>query len=64
MERLHNELLNSMEQENEPIKLQDYKNTTEEDFSPTMEEVEMAVQKLKKYKAPGTDNIPAELWWK
>jgi sorting nexin-29 len=30
--------------------------------SPAIEEVEMAVQKLKKYKAPGMDNIPAELF--
>jgi hypothetical protein len=42
--------------------MQDYKDTKEEDFSPTVEEVEMAVQNLKKYKAPGTDNIPAELF--
>jgi hypothetical protein len=27
-----------------------------------VEEVEMADQKLKKYKAPWTDNIPAELF--
>jgi hypothetical protein len=38
-----NELLNIMEQEKEPIKTQDYKDTIEEDFSPTMEEVELAV---------------------
>jgi hypothetical protein len=30
--------------------------------SPTIEEVEMAVQELKKYKAPGTDHIPAEIF--
>ena len=29
---------------------------------PTVEEAEMANQKLKKCKAPGTDNIPAELF--
>jgi hypothetical protein len=37
-----------MEQEKEPSKMQDYKGTEEEDSSPTMEEVKMAVQKLKK----------------
>ena len=62
----YNELLNSTEQEEEeekePIKMQDCKGTKEEDFTPTREEVEMAVQKLKKHKAPGTDNIPAELF--
>jgi len=42
--------------------MQDYKDTNEEDSAPTVEEVEMAVQKLKNYKAPGTDNIPAELF--
>jgi hypothetical protein len=40
----------------------DYKDTNEEDSAPTVEEVEVAVQKLKNYKAPGTDNIPAELF--
>jgi len=30
--------------------------------SPTMVEVEMAVQKLKKYKASGTNHIPAEIF--
>jgi len=40
--------------------MQDYKDTNEEDSAPTIEEVE--VQKLKNYKAPGTDNIPAELF--
>jgi sorting nexin-29 len=40
---------------------QNYKDGKEEDLIPTVEEVEMAVQKLKNYKAPGTDNIPAEL---
>jgi hypothetical protein len=38
-----------MEQEKEPIKTQGYKDTIEEDFSPTMEEVELAVQILKKH---------------
>jgi hypothetical protein len=42
--------------------MQDHNDTNEEDSSPTIEEVEMTVQKLKKYKAPGTDNIPAELF--
>ena len=42
--------------------MQDYKDTNEEDSAPTVEEVEMAVQKLKNYKVPGTDNIPAELF--
>jgi len=42
--------------------MQDYKDTNEEDSAPTVEEVEVAVQKLKNYKAPGTDNIPAELF--
>ena len=42
--------------------MQDYKDTNEEDSTPTVEEVEMAVQKLKNYKAPGTDNIPVELF--
>jgi hypothetical protein len=51
-----------MEQEKEPIKVQDYKDTKEEDSSPAVEEVEMVVHKLKKYKAPGTDNIQAELF--
>ena len=32
--------------------MQDYKDTNEEDSSPTVEEVEVAVQKLKNYKAP------------
>jgi len=40
--------------------MQDYKDTNEEDSAPTVEEVE--VQKLKNYKAPGTDSIPAELF--
>jgi sorting nexin-29 len=35
--------------------------THEEESLPTTEEVEMAVQKLKKHKAPGMDNVPAEL---
>ena len=41
--------------------MQDHKHTKEEDSAPTIE-VEMAVQILKNYKAPGTDNIPAELF--
>ena len=41
--------------------MQDHKDTNEEDSTPTIE-VEMAIQKLKNYKAPGTDNIPAELF--
>jgi hypothetical protein len=57
-----NELLNSMEQEKEPIKMQDYKDAKEEDFSPTIEEVEMAGQNLEGYKVPATDNIPAKLF--
>jgi hypothetical protein len=51
-----------MEQEKEPIKMQGYKHTIEEDCSPTMKEVELAVQILNKHKAPGTDNLPAELF--
>jgi len=42
--------------------MQDYKDTNEEDSATTVEEVEVAVQKLKNYKAPGKDNIPAELF--
>ena len=42
--------------------MQNYKDTNEEDSAPTVEEVEEAVQKLKNYKAPETDNIPAELF--
>jgi len=42
--------------------MQDYKDTDEENSAPTVEEVEMAVQKLKNCKPPGTDNIPAELF--
>jgi hypothetical protein len=57
-----NELLKSMKQGKEPINIQVYKDTKEEDLSPTMKEVEMAVQRLKKYKAAGTDNILAELF--
>jgi len=56
------ELLNSTEQDKGPSIMQDYKDTNEEDTTPTVEEVEMAVQKLRNYKAPGTDNIPAELF--
>jgi len=55
------ELLNSTEQDKGPSITQDYKDTNEEDSAPTVE-VEVAVQKLKNYKAPGTDNIPAELF--
>jgi hypothetical protein len=51
-----------MEQEKEPIKMQDYKGTKEGDSSPTMEEVELAVQKLRIHKSPGTDNIRTELF--
>jgi len=32
--------------------MQDCKDTNEEDSAPTVEEVEVAVQKLKNYKAP------------
>jgi len=56
------ELLNSLEQDKGPSILQDYKGTNEEDSAPAVEEVEVAIQKLKNYKAPGTDNIPAELF--
>ena len=56
------ELLNSMEQDKGTSVKQDYKDKNEEDITPTVEEVEMAVQKLRNYKAPGTDNIPAELF--
>ena len=42
--------------------MRDYKDINEEDCTPTVEEVEIAVQKLKNYKAPGTDNIPGELF--
>ena len=51
-----------MEQDKGPSVKKDYKDTNEEDTTPTVEEVEMAVQKLRNYKAPGTDNIPAELF--
>jgi hypothetical protein len=50
-----------MEQEKDPLIIQDHNDINEEDTSPTIEEVEMAVQKLKKHNAPGMDNIPAEL---
>ena len=56
------ELLDSREKETEPPIMQDHNDTNEEDPPPTTEEVEMAVQKLKKHKAPGIDNIPAELF--
>jgi len=42
--------------------MQDHKDTNEEDSAPTIEQVEMAIQKLKNYKAPGTENIPEELF--
>jgi hypothetical protein len=51
-----------MEQEKEPLIMQDHNDINEEDTSPTIEEVEMTFRKLKKHKAPGTDNIPAELF--
>ena len=54
------ELLNSTEQDKGPSIIQDYKDTNKEDSAPTVEEV--AVQKLKNYKAPGMGNIPAELF--
>jgi hypothetical protein len=41
--------------------MQDHKDTNEEDSAPTIE-VEMAIQKLKNYKSPGTDNIPVGLF--
>jgi len=56
------ELLNSTAQDKGPSVMQDYKDTNEEDSTPTVEEVEVAVQKLKNYKAPGTNNIPVELF--
>jgi len=42
--------------------MQDYKDTNEEDSAPIVEEVKVVVQKLKNYKAPGTDNILVELF--
>jgi hypothetical protein len=51
-----------MEQEQEPTTMQDHNDTNEEESLPTIGEVEMTVQKLKKHRAPGTDNIPAELF--
>ena len=42
--------------------MQDHNDTNEEESLPTIEELEMAVKKLKKYKAPESDNIPAELF--
>ena len=56
------ELLNGMEQDGGPTTMQDYEVTNEEDTIPTVEEVERAVHKLRNYKAPGTDNIPADLF--
>ena len=50
-----------MEQEQEQPTMQDHNDTNEEESSPTIEEVEMAVYKLKKNKAPEMDNKPAEL---
>ena len=56
------ELLNSRDYENEPSKTQDLNDIKEEDSLPTIEELEMAVHRLKNYKAPVTDNIPVELF--
>ena len=42
-----------MEQDKEPPLKQEYKDTNEDDTTPTVEEVEIAVQKLRNYKAPG-----------
>ena len=42
--------------------MQDPKDVKEEDSLPKIEEVEMTVHKLNNYKAPGTDNVPAELF--
>ena len=42
--------------------MQDHKDTNEKDSAPTIEEVEMAIQKLMNYKDPGTDNMPAGLF--
>ena len=55
------ELLSSTEQDERPSIMKDHKDTNEEDSAPIIEEVEMAVHKLKNYKAPGIENIPAEL---
>jgi hypothetical protein len=52
----------SLEQEKGPPIMQDRNDTNEGDTSPTKEKEEMTIQKLKKHKAPGTDNIPAELF--
>ena len=51
-----------MQQEQEPPTVQHHNDTNEEGSSPGIEEEEMAVYKLKKNKAPVTDNIPAELF--
>jgi len=51
-----------MEQEKEPPIMQDHTDTNRKTLLRTIGEGEMAVQKLKKHKAPGTDNIPAELF--
>ena len=56
------ELLNSRDYEKEPSITQDANDIKEEDSLSTIEEVEMAVQKLKNYKAPGTDSKQAELF--
>jgi len=56
------ELLSSTEQNKGSPIMQDNKNTNEEGSALTIEEVEMAIQKLKNYKAPGTENIPAKLF--
>ena len=42
--------------------MQDHKDTNEEESAPKIEEVGMTIQKWKNYEAPGTDNIPAELF--
>ena len=55
------ELLKIIEYEKEPSIMQDPNDIEEEDSLPTIE-VEMAVHKLKNYKAPGMDKIPAELF--
>jgi hypothetical protein len=56
------ELLNGTEQEQELTTMHDHNDTNEEESLPTTEEVETAVQKLKRHKVPGMDNIPAELF--
>jgi len=51
-----------MEQDKGLSLMQDHRVTDEEDSAPAIEEVEMAVQKLKNYEAPGTNNIPTQLF--